>query len=128
MGTMAMSWAIITPTVMRPTSLRSSRISSRIFRVTAVDETAMMKPSSTLCSNVQPARAPNPQVMRSAVTICPAAMTLAGFSTMTKARMEISMPMRNRSSSTPSSARTSMACDCCTSPKPVGPSTTPAMI
>ncbi len=84
-----------------------------------------MKPRTTIWLTGQPESQPNAPVIASATAIWPTATVTASPATRAKARTDSSMPTRNRSMITPSSASSVTVSVWLTRPKPVGPSTTP---
>ena len=117
-----------TPTVIWPTRLRSSPISSSILMATAVEETATTKPSRTIWAVVQSSTEPMAHMTASAATIWVSVVKTAIFQTSRMPRRDSSMPIRNSSMRTPSSASTWMKARFSTSPRPEGPRMTPATI
>ena len=125
-GTTARSWAIKTPTTMRPVSLRSSPISSSIFMATAVLDRLTTKPSSRASSSGQPKSRESARVITVAMAICIAAAIRATFQIVRKARNDSFMAMTNSSSNTPSSASIAIQSRFSTNPRALGPRMTPA--
>ena len=109
-----------------PTGWRSRSSCSSILTTTAVLDRATTKPSTTTTGVGQPPTQPISSIAPTAIAIWSRVAPTATFQIALKPRRLSSMPTRNSSISTPSSARTATLSRSSTSWKPDGPSTTPA--
>ena len=128
MGTTARSCAISTPTAIRPVRRRNSPRLSMTFTATAVDESAIANPNRIAAGTDQPSNCAAINMTPTLAPICTNVVTKARTQTRRNARNDNSMPIRNSSMRTPSSAKLSMPVRSCTKPRPDGPSNTPARI
>ena len=127
-GRKARSWPIRMATAMRPVRVRSWPISSSILIATAVLDRAMTKPRSTDSAAVNPRNTEHRKIAPRLPATCNATAPSAIFQVTMKNRTLSSVPIRNSSSSTPSSASPPIWSRSSTTPNALGPSRTPAMI
>ncbi len=125
-GTKARSWARRMAMVSFATGCCRMPMSSSIFTTTAVLLSATTKPSSTERPSDQPNSVDSSSMTATLAATC---MSVASTATRQMSRRPprlSSMPTKNRSSSTPSSARTSICSRFWTRPRAEGPRMMPA--
>ena len=94
--------------------------------VTAVDDSATPNPTRTLSSHGHPSGQEQSRMTAVAMAICRPVTMKENLMTERKFETSSSMPMLNRRSSTPSSARKLICSRSSTNPITEGPRTTPA--
>ena len=86
----------------------------------------MMKPRISVSDGLASSMNASSAASAMEASNCPPATITAGLRLSTKALIDSSMPMKNRSTTTPSSASSDTFSDVEITPRPVGPSASPA--
>ena len=128
MGRKARSWPIRMATAILPVRARSCPVSSSILMATAVLDSAITNPSRIDCAVVKPRKMEHRKIAARLPATCRATALSAIFQVTMKMRTLSSVPIRNNSRRTPSSASPPICSRFSTTPNALGPSSTPAMI